>query len=247
MASAATSPSVESSRRPRGATVSAVEVRAAADALLRAGERPSVDAVRRHLGQRGSPNRLAPLLADWYRDLGARVAKGPGAFDRIPAPAAQLLESLWLALAEEAQRRATDPALTDDRAQLDLRSQLLSQREGELHARLRDREALAAALEARAVDLDKQLARALADLTACRTRLTEVSVDRDGLLRRLATPRPRVAATRRPPKTARVAKKVTATARRKPAKAASPAPRRTPAAAAKRKPALRAPRKPRTR
>lgn len=187
------SPRSDPARRPRGATVSAMEVRAAADALLRAGERPSVDAVRRTLGQRGSPNRLAPLLADWYRDLGARLAKGPSAFERVPAPAAQLLESLWLALADEAQRRAADPALATERTQLDLRAHLLSLREAELQARLADRDALASALQARATDLDKQLARAVADLGACRTRLAEVSADRDRLLHRMAAPRPRVA------------------------------------------------------
>lgn len=199
MPSRAPSPATGSARRPRGATVSALEVRAAADALLRAGERPSVEAVRRQLGDRGSPNRLAPLLAEWYRDLGARLAKGPSAFERVPAPAAQLLEALWLSLADEARRQASEPSLGDERAQLDLRDHLLSQREGELQARLNDRDALAAALAARAADLDKQLARAIADLTACRKRLAEVSADRDRLLQRLAAPRPR---SPRPPATA---------------------------------------------
>lgn len=199
MPSSAPNPAAKTSRRPRGATVSAMEVRAAADALLRAGERPSVEAVRRQLGERGSPNRLAPLLAEWYRDLGARLAKGPSAFERVPAPAAQLLEALWLSLADEARRQATEPSLGDERAQLDLRAHLLSQREGELQARLNDRDALAAALAARAADLDKQLARAIADLTACRKRLADVSADRDRLLQRLAAPRPRAP---RPPATA---------------------------------------------
>lgn len=243
------SPRPDAARRPRGATVSAMEVRAAADALLRAGERPSVDAVRRTLGQRGSPNRLAPLLADWYRDLGARLAKGPSAFERVPAPAAQLLESLWLALADEAQRRAADPTLAADRAQLDLRSHLLSQREGELQARLKDRDALAAALEARAADLDKQLARAIADLTACRTRLTEVSTDRDRLLQRLAAPRPRVApaprASKKPPAPKR---KAPAVERKKPARAAASKTRtRKPTAPAPRKRTVASKRKPRSR
>jgi hypothetical protein len=198
MPSRAPSPAPGSARRPRGATVSALEVRAAADALLRAGERPSVEAVRRQLGDRGSPNRLAPLLAEWYRDLGARLAKGPSAFERVPAPAAQLLEALWLSLADEARRQAADPTLSAERARLDLRAHVLSQRESELHARLKDRDALAAALEGRATDLDKQLARAVAELSACRTRLAEVSADRNRLLQRLAAPRPRAP---RPPVT----------------------------------------------
>ena len=68
--------------------------------------------------------------------------------------------------ADEARRQANEPSLEDERAQLDLRAHLLSQREGELQARLNDRDALAAALAARAADLDKQLARAIGALHA---------------------------------------------------------------------------------
>ena len=55
------------SRPARGAIATNAEVRAAADAVLRTGARPTVDNVRKHLG-RGSPNRITPILADWYRE-----------------------------------------------------------------------------------------------------------------------------------------------------------------------------------
>ena len=206
------------SRPARGAIATNAEVRAAADAVLRTGARPTVDNVRKHLG-RGSPNRITPILADWYRDLGARVSRGASAFDRVPASAAQLLETLWRSLVTEAERQSATPDWAAERAQLDLRAQLLTQRETDLEDRLRAGDALTIALERRAADLDRQLARTLGELQICRTRLDAACTERDQLLRRLAAPRPRIA--RKGSKTA--AKQI---ARRAPAEPANTKARR---------------------
>lgn len=52
--------------------VQETEVFEAADALLGAGERPTVERVRLRLG-RGSPNTIGPLLDAWWAQLAARV------------------------------------------------------------------------------------------------------------------------------------------------------------------------------
>ena len=57
--------------KPYGVTsrgVSAGDVERAADALLRAGERPTIEKVREKLGT-GSPNTINPLLDAWWKRL----------------------------------------------------------------------------------------------------------------------------------------------------------------------------------
>ncbi len=57
-------------RRPQG--VQEIEVWAAADALVAAGQRPTIERVRAHLGS-GSPNTVSPMLKRWFAALGPRV------------------------------------------------------------------------------------------------------------------------------------------------------------------------------
>ena len=47
-----------------------IDVEQAADALLRAGERPTIEKVRARLGT-GSPNTINPLLDLWWKKIGA--------------------------------------------------------------------------------------------------------------------------------------------------------------------------------
>jgi len=51
---------------------------AAADSLLRAGERPTIEKVRAKIG-RGSPNTINPLLDAWWQRLAGRLDAGPAA------------------------------------------------------------------------------------------------------------------------------------------------------------------------
>src|SRR4051812_232315 len=81
------------------------DVWAACDALLLAGERPTIERVRRQLG-RGSPNTVSPLLDDWYRHLGGRL-KDPGAFGvppDVPEPVMQAARHVWEVAQAEARR-----------------------------------------------------------------------------------------------------------------------------------------------
>ena len=121
------------------------DVSQAADALLRAGERPTVEKIRAAIGS-GSPNTVGPLLDAWWRRLSARFDSGPAALHRLPESVAHVAESLWMKALDEGRRRAqlelksTQRAAADQQQTLEVRSHVLTLREGELDARLRDRE-----------------------------------------------------------------------------------------------------------
>jgi len=127
----------------RGITLS--DVSHAADALLRAGERPTIERVRQKLGK-GSPNTINPLLDAWWKTLSARLDSGPAALHRLPETVAHVAEALWMQALEEGRRRAhaelkTSERIASDKEQnLEVRSHVLTLREGELDSRLRDRE-----------------------------------------------------------------------------------------------------------
>lgn len=88
--------------------ITETDVWRAADALLLAGDRPTIERIRQQLG-RGSPNTVSPHLDTWFRGLGARI-KDPQAF---AAPGA---------VPESIQQAAThfwEVALSNARAQVD--------------------------------------------------------------------------------------------------------------------------------
>jgi len=128
---------------PRGVTQ--IDVSHAADSLLRAGERPTIDKVRAKIGK-GSPNTVNPLLDAWWKTLAARLDSGPAALHRLPEAVAHVAEALWMQALEEGKRRALleqrDSArLAElDKQRLELRTHVLTLREGELDSRLRDRD-----------------------------------------------------------------------------------------------------------
>src|SRR6202161_909045 len=81
-----------------------LDVQRAADALLRLGRKPSVAAIREHLGG-GSPNTITPLLAKYWEKLGSRLGDGPGSLERVPEALARVTELLWRRALEEAGER----------------------------------------------------------------------------------------------------------------------------------------------
>jgi hypothetical protein len=121
------------------------DVSHAADTLLRAGNRPTVEKIRTTLG-RGSPNTINPMLDGWWKTLSARLDSGPAALHRLPESIAHIAEALWMQALEEGKRRAAleqrDSARVAelDKQRMDLRSHVLTLREGELDSRLRDRD-----------------------------------------------------------------------------------------------------------
>jgi hypothetical protein len=128
---------------PRGITQS--DVSHAADTLLRFGMRPTIEKIRAKLG-RGSPNTINPMLDAWWKTLSARLDAGPQALHRLPESIAHIAEALWMQALDEGTRRALleqrDSArVTElDKQRLELRSHVLTLREGELDSRLRDRD-----------------------------------------------------------------------------------------------------------
>jgi len=184
----------------RGVTLS--DVNQAADALLRAGERPTVEKIRSAVGH-GSPNTVGPLLEGWWKRLAGRLDAGPAAFHRLPESVAHVAEALWMQALEEGRRRAlveqrmTDRALAQDKERLELRSHVLTLREGEMEARLQDRDRTISALESRVQMLTGQLQkeRASGDAVARRLSATERELSAGGHVD-VATPK-RTSGTRR--------------------------------------------------
>jgi Plasmid replication region DNA-binding N-term len=121
------------------------DVHQAADALLRSGERPSVEKIRAKIGS-GSPNTVNPMLDAWWKTLGSRLDSGPAALHRLPESIAHIAEALWIQALEESRRRVlieqreTTRVAELDKDRLELRSHVLSLREGELDSRLHDRD-----------------------------------------------------------------------------------------------------------
>ena len=165
------------------------DVSHAADNLLRAGERPTIDKVRALIGK-GSPNTINPMLDAWWKTLSRRLDSGPAALHRLPETVAHIAEALWMQALEEAKRRAAleqrDSArLAElDKQRLEVRSHVLTLREGELDSRLRDRD--------RTID---DLNHRLRELAGA---LRKEQATRESLTRRLSTPTPQLLARHQP-------------------------------------------------
>jgi uncharacterized coiled-coil protein SlyX len=161
------------------------DVSHAADALLRAGDRPTVEKIRTKLG-RGSPNTINPMLDAWWKTLSARLDSGPAALHRLPETVAHIAEALWMQALEEGRRRAHQELKTSEHLShqleqnLEVRSHVLTLREGELDSRLRDRDRTIEELNLR-----------LRELTGV---LRKEQATRESLTRRLTTPAPQILA-----------------------------------------------------
>src|SRR5271167_1905071 len=147
---------------PRG--ISQSDVSHAADTLLRLGERPTIEKIRAKIGK-GSPNTINPLLDAWWKTLSVRLDAGPAALHRLPESVAHVAEALWMQALDEGRRRVEQELSREARtaistkADLQVRSHVLTLREGELDSRLRDRERSQAALESQLQELTLLLRR----------------------------------------------------------------------------------------
>jgi hypothetical protein len=172
-------------RGPGRPGLTEIEVVRAAEALLRAGKRPTVAAVRERTG--GSNATVAPLLDAWWRSFSSRVAEGPAAFERIPSALAHVAEALWLQTLSEARARARHEATSAthqterEKADLEVRSHVLTLREGELEERLRNREKGYAELESQVRSLTVMLRKEQANAASAERRLTTLQLELDGI------------------------------------------------------------------
>jgi hypothetical protein len=131
--------------RSRRASVSYGEVERAATALLKKGERPTIEKLREALGG-GAPDTITDALSRYWKDLGARIEGDPASLSRLPAEIADLTDSLWrraLSLAADAalQKVGTDREQVEFfKRENELKAHALSLKEKELDALLRARE-----------------------------------------------------------------------------------------------------------
>lgn len=113
------------------------EVWAAADALIAAGERPTIERVRLKIG-RGSPNTVSPMLEAWFATLGPRLGvalAGAHAVENgAPRELRQALDGVWAA-AVAAARDQADKALAPERNRVAQQSQELEAAHEELSKR----------------------------------------------------------------------------------------------------------------
>lgn len=127
----------------------------ACDALLIAGERPTIERVRKHLGT-GSPNTVGPHLDSWFKGLGARIVD-PAAFaaqSAIPDGVVQAAKYFW----ERAQAEARGDF--DERVRAGLADAVANVEAEKERARIADAAAFEAA--SRTARLQSDLEQALA-------------------------------------------------------------------------------------
>lgn len=185
-------PTAYGTTRDRGATVSYAEIERAARSLMAAGERPTVEAVRKALG-RGSPNHIATCMQKFWKNQAALNAGDPIALTRLPPELADAAVAQW----ERALRLAQQTASYEDNAARASLEQLrrdtevrahsveLREKEWDLAARVRER-ALAETREHVNVLL-KELALGSAELRSRETRIADLEVQLEQLREQLAT------------------------------------------------------------
>jgi Plasmid replication region DNA-binding N-term len=201
-----------SSPAPSSRGVASADVERAADALLRAGKRPTIEKIRATLGG-GSPNTINPLLDQWWKRLSARLDSGPAALHRLPESVAHVAEALWMQALDEGRRRAqlelqsSVRIVNEQNQSLGVRSHVLTLREGELDSRLRDRESTLKALNLQLRDLTLVLRKEQATREAQARRITAL----EGQLFARANTKPHRSGTTQKP----AGRKVPAASRRK--------------------------------
>lgn len=117
------------------------QVAHAADELLLAGERPTIERVRASLGT-GSPNTLIRHLDAWWKRLGERLLETRRQIDLPDAPpqVSEAASTLWkLALAKAAEGASAD--LKEQRAALDRQRLDLDEQRLQAEARVKKAEA----------------------------------------------------------------------------------------------------------
>jgi chromosome segregation ATPase len=156
------------------------DVLGAADALVDAGLKPTIERVRQKIG-RGSPNTVSPMLDVWFSTLGQRLKGVPSVADeearKLPLEVVQIAQKFWDLASHNArqaqiqQAEATRRELEMQQAALEARELHLQQREAafeETRQRLdaalassqQEREALARQLSDQAAIAQEQAAEA---------------------------------------------------------------------------------------
>ncbi|WP_458765848.1 DNA-binding protein [Cupriavidus basilensis] len=187
----------------RSRSITQQDVWQAADALLLAGQRPTIERIRLHLG-RGSPNTVSPHLDAWFAGLGARL-QDPQAFAapaNLPEPVNQAARYLWDAAQAEARATvsasyaARESELALARAAVEAEQAALAQERAILMAKLDAADNALAELARARDEASERAARAEAQLVAQQTEndavraaLGRAQEEKDALLRDTASQR----------------------------------------------------------
>lgn len=141
---------------PHGITQDQVDQ--AADALLQAGERPTVEKVRAQLGT-GSPNTVTRMLDAWRLRLAERL-RPANALPSLPEDIGQAMTALWDQAVQHARGHAQQEMAAEREALQHTRSSL--------DARAADQAALLAATQAATQRAEEAARRAAVETTALR-------------------------------------------------------------------------------
>lgn len=162
------------------------QVDTAADALVHAGERPTVERIRAFLGT-GSPNTVTRLLEVWWQGLGARLAaqQVKMALPDAPASVATLAGQLWEQALVAAQAQAqTD--LADARTAIDAeRTELQNAQQAARDAETAAAAAIEAASQAQAL-AEARLTESHRLIDRQATQLSDLGRQRDALAEHVA-------------------------------------------------------------
>lgn len=147
--------------------INELDVHQAADSLVAAGERPTVERVRAALGT-GSPNTVIRHLDSWWTALGPRLVAqtAVSALPEMPEAVAALAQRLWREALEAAAGHATEQvavereALQDERVALGAERSALLSRVAELQQAADAARQDLTASQADQIDLRAQLDRA---------------------------------------------------------------------------------------
>ncbi|UPG96555.1 DNA-binding protein [Luteibacter aegosomatissinici] len=114
------------------------DVHGAADALVEAGERPTVERIRAHLGS-GSPNTVTRHLDSWWGRLGSRLRqqRQAAALPAAPFAIGDLAAQLWDAALRSAREEA-HAALATDRETLAAEREALVEADAARQATVRE-------------------------------------------------------------------------------------------------------------
>ncbi len=144
------------------------DVLGAADALVDAGLKPTIERVRQKLG-RGSPNTVSPMLDVWFSTLGQRLKGLPSVAEeearKLPLEVVQIAQKFW-DLATHNARQAQIQQTEATRRELELQQAALEARE--LHLQQRE-----AAFEETRQRLDAALASSQQEREALGRQLTD--------------------------------------------------------------------------
>ena len=166
--------------------ITEIDVHTAADALVDAGERPTVERIRAHLGT-GSPNTVTRWLETWWQGLGQRLQahRARLAVPKAPDAVAELAGELWQLALESAHESALEGVAADRAALDEERSALQAERDAFAveASTLRDKVEAAVHAEHVAASQAAELRRLVRQLEA---QLTELAQQREAAQERAA-------------------------------------------------------------